>query len=72
MLSANTHAPVPVITGLLGAAWSSPLRLIVGLKLTAQKKQAADQKLLSAGDTGLWQQLGKTVLEAYVTVMLLL
>lgn len=72
MLAANTYPPVPVVTGLLGTALSSPPRPIVGLKLTAQRKQAADQKLLSVADTGLWQQLGKAVLEAYVTVKLLL
>lgn len=72
MLSANTYAPGPVITGLLGPVQSSPLRLTVGLKLTAQRKRTADQKLLSAADTGLWQQLGKTALEADVSAMLLL
>lgn len=52
MLSANTYPPVPETTGLLDIAQSSLLRLLVGLKLTPQRKKAADQKLLSAADTG--------------------
>lgn len=34
------------------SAQSPLLRLLVGLKLTAQRKEAADQKLLSAADIG--------------------
>lgn len=58
MLPANTYPPVPETTGLVDSTQFSLLRLLVGLKLTAQRKKAADQKLLSAADTGCgnsWQ-----------------